>query len=327
MLYGKNPQQVIDLLKARRDGGQGVDPGRKLGLIVEGGGMRGVLSAGSLLAVDHLGLRKSFDIAFGSSAGGVNVAYFLSGQGTLGITVYFDSISNLRFANPARFWRILDVEYVYDHVTTKEKPLCDQAIKDQHTKFYLSATNANTGEADYFDVNNTNETVSRLLWATGAIPVLYNRTVEVDGSKYVDGGLSDLLPIQHAIDMGCTDILVLLTKRSDYLHRPPGPMVKTLFRCMIGGRYPKVQQAYENAYKSSNKARRMAGGEGLPEHVSIATICPERDEEVVGRTTMNRDVLLGASQSLAVKTYRAFGEDPGAINQVFTALRNGSAHK
>src|SRR5690348_395584 len=117
-LLGTCPAAVVDLLKARSGQPPGRDA-RKLGLIVEGGGMRGVLSAGALLALHLLGFRNCFDEVYAASAGGVNAAYFLSGQGTLGISIYFDDISNRRFINPLRFWKMLDVEYVYDHVVVK----------------------------------------------------------------------------------------------------------------------------------------------------------------------------------------------------------------
>ncbi len=101
-IVGSHPERVIDLLQSRlskRAEIQRTD-GRKLGLVVEGGGMRGTLSAASLLAVDLMGYRGCFDAVYAVSAGSVNAAYFLSGQGVEGITVYFDNISNRRFINP-----------------------------------------------------------------------------------------------------------------------------------------------------------------------------------------------------------------------------------
>ena len=81
ILCGNNPQAVIELLNERRDNkNSSNNSNRKLGLIVEGGGMRGVLSAGSLLAVDLLGYINCFDEIYATSAGGVNAAFFLSGQ-------------------------------------------------------------------------------------------------------------------------------------------------------------------------------------------------------------------------------------------------------
>jgi len=111
-LAGTRPEQVIDLILERASlGWNRSDSSRKLALVIEGGGMRGVISAGSLLALDLLGFRELFDEIYATSAGGVNAAYFLSGQGKLGMTVYFDDIANRRFINPWRLFKIVDVDY------------------------------------------------------------------------------------------------------------------------------------------------------------------------------------------------------------------------
>src|SRR5207244_13520104 len=82
LLAGTHRRRVIDLIleRAAAAGRNPPDPSRKLGLVIEGGGMRGVISAGSLLALDLLGFREIFDEIYAASAGGVNAAYFLSGQ-------------------------------------------------------------------------------------------------------------------------------------------------------------------------------------------------------------------------------------------------------
>ena len=130
-LAGTHPRRVIDLILERASlaGRNKPDPSRKLGLVIEGGGMRGVISAGSLLALDLLGFREIFDEIYAASAGGVNAAYFLSGQGTLGMTVYFDDIANRRFINPWRVFKIVDVDYAYDRIISLYKPL-DARFRD-----------------------------------------------------------------------------------------------------------------------------------------------------------------------------------------------------
>ncbi len=150
-LFGKNPQIVIDIMKQRKLG-KIAGGNRKLGLIIEGGGMRGVLSAGSLLAIDLMGFRDVFDQVYATSAGGVNAAYFLSGQGKLGISVYFEDINNSKFINLCRIFKIVDIDYAYDDVVTKIKPLDQSAIYNCKTDFLLSATDCVMGKSTLFDV-------------------------------------------------------------------------------------------------------------------------------------------------------------------------------
>src|SRR5947208_3716724 len=96
---------VVDLILQRRHAGyHPIDrpDGYKLGLVWEGGGMRGVVSAGMGLALVQLGLEHVFDTVYGASAGAMNGAYFVSGQGAYGITIYYDDLGSRRFASFAR---------------------------------------------------------------------------------------------------------------------------------------------------------------------------------------------------------------------------------
>ena len=92
-LAGTRPERVIDLIleRASTAGRHRSSGSRKLALVIEGGGMRGVVSAGSLLALDQLGFRNVFDEVYATSAGGVNAAYFLSGQFPCSTTVAWSS--------------------------------------------------------------------------------------------------------------------------------------------------------------------------------------------------------------------------------------------
>src|SRR3990170_3981468 len=109
---------VIRAIRGRmRAGGRrpaGESPSSKLGLVVEGGGMRGVISGGALLAMDALGLAEAFDEVYAESAGAINGSYFLAGQAVLGSRIYFEDIANARFINPLRVRRILDLDFLVD---------------------------------------------------------------------------------------------------------------------------------------------------------------------------------------------------------------------
>src|SRR3954452_17802375 len=77
----------IDVLRARR---AGADDQHRVALVVEGGCMRGVISAGALTALEHLRLAERFDAVYGVSAGALGGAYMLAGQAALGTSIYFD---------------------------------------------------------------------------------------------------------------------------------------------------------------------------------------------------------------------------------------------
>jgi predicted patatin/cPLA2 family phospholipase len=321
-LIGHQPEAVLDLMRERRrEGGRADSSGRKLALIVEGGGMRGVLSAGALLAMDVLGFRTVFDEVYATSAGAVNAAYFLSGQGRLGITVYFDDINNRRFINLLRVWRIVDVGFVYDNIVTKVKPLDEQALRAQPTDLFFSVTDLETGEHDLLDVKALPEPVPLMLKATSALPVLYNRPVVIGGRAYIDGGATCTLPILQAAKRGCTDILVVLTKSTDIPPERPTRLRRAILYWALGRAYPRMMNAYELLAERSHKDRELAAGLHRLEHVNIATVFPTASELIVDRMTLDRARLMMGAERMAIRTAEMLKEGAGPIRDAFATYK------
>jgi len=325
MLYGNNPQAVVELLNSRKTDNKITTTqekrSRKLALIVEGGAMRGVLSAGSLLAIDLLGFRSCFDEIYATSAGAVNAAYFLSGQGELGITVYFDDISNKKFFNPLRFTKIVDVDYVYDHIVPIVKPLNEINIKNSHTNLYMSVTNVNNGENELINTKSFSEPIAKVLKASNALPILYNRTVTLNGEQYIDGGASNPLPVRQAIANGCTDILILLSKDKNHTSLEPTIIQRLIYYLMLTRKYPKMMDCYKELFIQANESRKLAL-EGDPNNnINIATICPTEIELIVNKITMDRDKLVEGAYMQAVKTFKFFSGDKEKLDHVFNQYR------
>ncbi len=87
LVHGVRPQAVVEAIKARAANSRAGDPrddGRKLGLVIEGGGMRGVTSGGGAVALGHLGFTDLFDEVYATSAGAMNAAYFARASGRIG---------------------------------------------------------------------------------------------------------------------------------------------------------------------------------------------------------------------------------------------------
>ena len=320
-LYGHHPLRVVELLRNRKHSGwrAGGHGDRKLALIVEGGGMRGVLSAGSLLAVDLLGYRACFDEIYATSSGAVNAAFFLSGQGSSGIRVYFDDINNRHFYNPCRLFKIVDVDYVYDYVVPQVKKLDERVLKNSATDLLFSMTEVNSGKNVLKSVKSSRETVAKMLKASSALPVLYNKTVTLDGEQYVDGGISCTVPIRQAIDNGCTDILVLVTKPHGYIPSAPSAFERSMMRIMMGWRFPNVAKTFSGKADTALENRLIAAGDTVIDGVNVATVFPSQQELIVGRTTVDRNRLIRGAELMARKTFRLFNEDPCDLNGVFEA--------
>jgi predicted patatin/cPLA2 family phospholipase len=324
--FGTHPERIVALLKERRVAGYvpGSDRTRKLALVVEGGGMRGVLSAGSLLAIDLLGYRNCFDAVYATSAGGVNSAYFISGQGMLGITVYFDCIASRRFINFFRVGKIVNVDFVYDEVVPYHKPLDEAAIRSSPCEFFLSATRADNGKNELIDARRARDSVARILKASSAMPILYNRTVRLESGDYVDGGATDALPLQQAINASCTDALVLTTKVRHHVSVKPTFLQAAFAYAVFGWRYPSMLKECLRAHETANHNRRLAVGEDAVAGVSIATLCPQDAGMIVGRTTIDRRKLIEGARQAARMACRALNDDPAIVEAAFEQFRHGS---
>ncbi|MFD1047551.1 patatin-like phospholipase family protein, partial [Kibdelosporangium lantanae] len=120
---------VAEVLRRRRETGsqpgQRDDP-HKVGLAVEGGGMRGVVSGGMLVALHELGYADAFDDVYSCSSGALNGAYFVARDTWYPLSIYFDDLSSghfLDFARALRRQMPMNLDYVLDEVLTNRKPL------------------------------------------------------------------------------------------------------------------------------------------------------------------------------------------------------------
>ena len=310
-VYGVNPTRTIDLLKERaRLAKQGREPedGRKVGLIVEGGAMRGVISCAALMALEELGLTAVFDEIYGASAGAVNAAYFLARQAACATTIYYQKINNTRFIR--RFWhrKVVDIDDLFDCIIAGERPLKIDKVLSSRSQFFITIADACTGEAFLSHAQSSQTPLLTLLKATTAMPLLYNGLVCVDGRDCIDGGLINPLPVLEAIESGCTDLLILLTRPASFRDCIPNWLEQHMFdlRC-ARGKAP-LMTAFRSTHVRENSVRDIAlGRQTVPEDLNIATLCPDESDVRIERTTRNTHLLKQAAISSAKRTLAAFG--------------------
>lgn len=312
-LLGVNAPAAVQAIKQRylnRKAGRNEPDGRKLALVLDGGAMRAVGPAGGAVALEHLGLTDIFDEVYATSAGVMNASYFLSGQGDMGITIYFDDLTTGRFINPLRFWKIVDVDYLISEIVRGRKPLDVQRVLRSPTRFYATVMDKTTGEASLIDTKRSDTPLLTIIKAALAIPVLYNRTVEIEGKAGMDGGLRIPFPLQEAIANGCTDILVLLARSKEYICAQPSALACFFFDLVCACGDQGVSRAYALQHLHSRAARDLALGRAAntPPNVNIATVCTERSE-AIHRITVDRAALRAAAVSYGRRTLRTLGVD------------------
>jgi predicted patatin/cPLA2 family phospholipase len=310
LYHGLNPDRAIAHIQqraaARRHDPNAADR-RKLALVLEGGSMRGVLSAGGVVALGHLGFHDLFDEVYATSAGVMNASYLLSRQAELGITVYYENCMDRRFWSPRRFWKMLDIDYLFRDVVIRDKPLDTAAVLRSRSRLFVATIDADAGDGLLFDTKAANAPLLDILKAATAMPIMYNRTVNVAGRLCVDGGLAIPFPLKEAIDAGCTDILVLLTRPADYRSPAPTWYQRVLFRRLVTGNKQKMSQLYANHAVVADAARQLALGITKPERdVNIATVCATVPE-LIHQTTQDPLALWQAAIEYGRRVLRAFG--------------------
>lgn len=219
----------------------------KIGLVLEGGAMRGMYTAGVLdIFMDH---DIPVDGIIGVSAGvlfGVNYPSKQRGR----VIRY-----NKRFAKDPRYmgWKsflttgnIINKDFAYYTVPQKLDVFDQETFARSGMDFYATLTNVETGKPEYVKLNNLFDEME-VLRATSAMP-LVSKIVEIDGKKYLDGGVSDSVPVVKMKEMGYDKIIVVLTRPLDYRKKPSNPM---LYKLMYS-KYPAFIETATNRYKDYN---------------------------------------------------------------------------
>jgi predicted patatin/cPLA2 family phospholipase len=302
---------ILEILRRAARGRWGGDvwtSDTKLGLVVEGGGMRGVMSGGSLIAMERLGLTSVFDEVYAESAGAINACYFLGGEAAFGGRIYLEDLTSIRFINPMRRGKLLDVDFLVDHVMSRVKPLPLERVLQARSRLFVSLTNVNDGTRRVVDVKKESVPLLTLLKATAAIIPLYNRSVVLDGVPYADGGIADPIPVQNAINNGCTHILVLLTRPPDFVARPYRGLQRLVLGIMLRHWDRRFVDAFFSVrYRRYNEARKVAFGEvAPPPGVELAVICPAGTTPMVTRTTISHRRLKATMDDSIVRTTALF---------------------
>lgn len=322
VLHGVNPNDTIALLKERAirlRTGRPLEDGRKVGLIVEGGAMRGVISCAALLGLEELGMKDVLDEVYAASAGAVNAAYFLAGQAAYATTIYYQDVNNTRFIRRMWHWQVVNIDQIFDSIVAGEKPLRVDNVLASRSQLHIALADACTGEAFLVHAQSSPTPLLTLLKATTAMPLLYNGLVSVDGRECFDGGLINPLPILDAIEAGCTDLLVLLTRPESFRETLPTMLEQRLFemRCAHGN--AQLMHAYTNTFVRENDLRDIAfARQPIPPGINIATICPDDAEPKIDRTTRNTQLLKNAAIASARRTLQAFGHP---VEQMVEVLR------
>jgi predicted patatin/cPLA2 family phospholipase len=190
------------------------EDGVKIGLAVEGGGMRAVISAAMLTALEDLGLGHAFDALYGSSAGALNAAFFLAGESWYPLSIYYDDLPTKRFidfARPLAGQPILNLAYAFDDVLERRKPLDYERVLCSEVPLCVAITavakQATVLVSDFYDRDDLKAALRASSWLPGAV----HGTADFRGERAIDGAVLTAHPWALASMDDCTHILSLST--------------------------------------------------------------------------------------------------------------------
>jgi predicted patatin/cPLA2 family phospholipase len=191
-------------------------------LVVEGGGMRGMFTAGVLHAFGSAGF-DPFDLYIGVSAGACNLTSHLAGQNDRNYEINIKYSTTPDFINPWRFLlggHLMDIDWLWD-ISMKEYPIDLERLftrlEKEKKEFIVVATSVESGRAMYLAPGM--DTIENYTKVSSSVPLFYRNVLEVDSEKATDGGVADSIPVIEAYNRGATDITVLRTRPSDYVKK------------------------------------------------------------------------------------------------------------
>ncbi|MGN0417095.1 patatin-like phospholipase family protein [Anaerostipes faecalis] len=207
----------------------------KTGLVLEGGAMRGMYTAGVLdIFLDHHIL---VDCAVGVSAGALFGVNYLSGQKgrVIRYSKRFNPDKNYLGILPLlNEGNIVSTKYAYEEVPRKLDPFDDESYKKSGIPFYAVATNIETANPEYMQIKSV-FTQMDMLRASGSMPFV-SQPVEINGQKYLDGAISDSIPFEWLLNQGCEKLIVVLTRDINYRKKPMSPALIKLY----ARKYPQI---------------------------------------------------------------------------------------
>lgn len=221
----------------------------KLGLVLEGGGMRGIYTAGVLDFFIDKDLYT--DGVIGVSAGACHACSYVSKQKGRAYHTNTDFLKNkhyMSFRSLIKTGDLFGVDFVYNKIPNELDPYDYATFNKGKTKFYAVCSNLETGKAEYFQCINLKHDVIYVR-ASASLPLL-SRIVEVDNKKLLDGGVSDSIPIKKFREMGYDKNIVVLTQCNDYRKGKNNllPIIRKRYK-----KYPKFIEAIARRHINYNK--------------------------------------------------------------------------
>lgn len=257
------------------------------GLVLEGGGMKGIYTAGVL----DFFLEKDILLSsvYGVSAGACHMCSYLSGQKGRARDITVDYLESRQYCSAESLvltGDLFNVDMCYHTIPDYLYPFDHEAYDRYPGKAYAVVTNIVTGSAEYLRVRDLRKEIDKIR-ASASLP-LVSRNVKIGDRKYLDGGIADPVPIQRAVLDGNRKNVVVLTKEEGYVREAVGAAQLALIKARYL-KYPKVYELMAERHKAYNQQmeylyRQVENGQ--------AYLIRPRFRSKVGRIEKDKEILL-----------------------------------
>lgn len=222
----------------------------KTGLILEGGAMRGMFTAGVIDVMMENGIE--LDGMIGVSAGAAFGCNYKSNQPGRVIRYNMKYSKHPEFCGLRCFRKTGEFygsEFCYHKLPEKLDLFDEEAFRKSPMEFYVTCTDVETGEPVYHKCNTTTDENIDWIRASASLP-LVSKIVEVDGKKLLDGGLSDSIPLKYFQSIGYERNIVILTRQKGYTK---GKGSSLLLTKLFLGKYPKLIESMKKRPRVYNE--------------------------------------------------------------------------
>lgn len=219
------------------------------GLVLEGGGMKGIYTAGVL---DFFMEREiQFSNCYGVSAGACHLCSYLSNQKGRAYRIsvnYLDQKKYCSLQSLLTTGDLFGVSMCYRLIPDYLDPYDYDAANKYEGKAYAVVTNIKTGKPEYLQLKDMHEDIIAVR-ASSSLP-LVSRNVKINGNLYLDGGIADSIPIRQSMRDGNKKNVVIMTKEEGYVKKSAG--AELLLMKARYFRYPKVYELMRERHLSYN---------------------------------------------------------------------------
>ena len=269
---------ILDIFKETKNSG------KRIALAVEGGGLRGVVSAAMLALFEDLGLVDQIDSVSGTSAGAINLAYFLNKDMKSGLNLY-KSLASPRFIQPMAWPNAMNLNYLFEDQIPHHFPLPWEALRTHPIHYYISVTEVSTGRGQWLkaqDAKSDGELISYLR-ASASAPLFTTNKENISGKSYNDGQVEFSIPY-HIFQKEHADVIFCLLTRPRHYQKKKSFPSQLFERLALRGYSAEYKQSFFNITDNYNNDL-----ETVFNSPHIIPLALEPEDYIVSKMTKNPD--------------------------------------